>query len=148
MVEFEFNNPVDTADLTEFFARCGWEEVDAGVKLEWALASSEDWVVCREEGQLVGFGRSYRLNPLKRMVFDVVVDVRFRQGGLKERIIGLLSAGAGRMEDVTVFSAGWSSSPGRGAAGEREVGGPAEIPEAPTGAYLGKQAPFRDEGTE
>lgn len=142
MVEFEFNSRVDTVALVEFFARCGWEDLEAGVKLEWALASSEDWVICRADGELIGFGRSCRLDAVKRVVFDVLVDFRYRGGGLRDQIVALLSAGAGRLEEVSVFSqfdvfppVGIASSGDEGMVGPIPEG----IPEAPFGAYLGKK---------
>ena len=104
MVEFEFNRPVDVASLTAFFARCGWEDPAAHVKLEWALAASADWVVCRLDGELIGFGRTCRLDPMRRVVFDVVVDSRYKEGALRGEIVRLLSAYAGRLEEVSVFS--------------------------------------------
>ena len=61
MLELERNRPDRNRDLAEFFTRCGWQEPDAGVKLEWALAASEEWVVCKLNGELIGFGRSCRL---------------------------------------------------------------------------------------
>ena len=142
MVEFEFNSRVDTPSLVEFFARCGWEDLEAGLKLEWALASSEDWVLCRVDGELVGFGRSCRLDAVKRVVFDVLVDIRYRGGGLRDQIVALLSAGAGRLEEVSVFSQLDIFPPvGVAAPGGEEAFGPIPegIPEAPAGAYLGKK---------
>jgi hypothetical protein len=70
MFEVERNSPIEAGILSEFFARCGWDEPEAATKLEWALAASEEWVVCRLDGQLVGFGRSCRLGGIKPMVFD------------------------------------------------------------------------------
>jgi len=58
MLEFDRNAAVDASLLAEFFARCGWEDPEALVKLEWLLATSEEWITCRLGGQLVGFGRS------------------------------------------------------------------------------------------
>jgi hypothetical protein len=140
MVEFEFNRPVDTADLVEFFARCGWEEANAGVKLEWALAASEEWVLCRADGQLIGFGRSCRLGAAKRVMFDVVVDARYRDGILWAQIVHLLSANAGGLEEVSVFSevdGAWTSA---GALFDHEDVD--DIPDAPAGTYLGRRHVF------
>jgi RimJ/RimL family protein N-acetyltransferase len=116
MLELERNSPVETGALTEFFARCGWEQPEAAAKLEWALAASEEWVVCKLDGQLIGFGRSCRLDALQRVVFDVLVDPRFRESGLSGEIVRLLTENAGSLERVSVFSA----------------------PVAPPEAYLGK----------
>jgi hypothetical protein len=91
MIEFERNSPIETTVLSEFFARCGWEEPEAATKLEWALASSDEWIVCRLEGQLVGFGRACRLGGVERVVFDVLVDPRFRGTALGGAIVRLLT---------------------------------------------------------
>lgn len=139
MLELERNSPVETEALTEFFSRCGWQEADASSKLEWALAASEEWVVCRLDGQLVGFGRSCRLGPVKRVVFDVVVDPRLRDTGLKGAILRLLTENTGRLEEVSVFSQrqasllGFPAADGKASAAE---GGAATVPSEP---YLGKR---------
>jgi Acetyltransferase (GNAT) family len=104
MLELERNSPLQAAALTDFFARCGWQEPDAAAKLEWALAASEEWVVCRLDGEVVGFGRSCRLDPVKRVVFDVLVDTRFKDSGLKGEIVRLLTEHAGSLEEVSIFS--------------------------------------------
>lgn len=104
MLELERNSPIEAEALSEFFSRCGWREVDAASKLEWALAASDAWVVCRLDGQLVGFGRSCLLGPLDRVVFDVVVDPRLRASGLKGAIVHLLTEDTGGLEDVSIFS--------------------------------------------
>lgn len=147
MVEFEFNSHVDTISLVEFFARCGWNDLEAGVKLEWALAASEDWVLCRADGEVIGFGRSCRLDAFRRVVFDVLVDTRYRGVGLRDQIVALLSAGAGTLEEVSVFS---QSDPLPLLDGARVyAGGPDRpfvgIPAAPTGAYLGKRRVIPEE---
>ncbi len=141
MVEFEFNSRVDMVSLVEFFARCGWDELGADVKLEWALASSEDWVVCRADGELIGFGRSCRLDAFRRVVFDVLVDTRYREVGLSDQIVALLSASAGGLEEVSVFTQS-DPPPALSAipvASEDYRQGSVGIPEAPLGAYLGKR---------
>lgn len=123
MLELERNSPIEAIALSESFARCGWEESEAATKLEWALAASDEWVVCRLDGQLIGFGRVCRLDPVKRVVFDVLVDPRFKETGLGREIVRLLIENTGRVEDVAVFKAplaspgtylGWSrdSCPG------------------------------------
>jgi hypothetical protein len=104
MLEFEFNTPVETATLVEFFTRCGWTDSEAGAKLEWAMAASDQWVLCKLDGEVIGFGRSCRLGPLNRIVFDVLVDERFRGRGLRSEIVRLLSQDAGRFEKVSVYS--------------------------------------------
>jgi hypothetical protein len=147
MVEIEFNRPVDVAVLAEFFARCGWADPFAEAKLEWALAASEDWVVCRVDGELVGFGRSCRLGPVRRVVFDVVVDARYQEGALRGQIVSLLSLHAGRMEEVSVFSevypprSSWST-------GLEHVWDAVGIAEAPTDAYVGTKKTARSGGEE
>jgi hypothetical protein len=138
MLEVVRNSPIEAEALTEFFARCGWQERDAAAKLEWALAASEEWVVCKLDGQLVGFGRSCRLDPVKRVVFDVVVDPRFEETGLRGAIVRLLTENAGGLEEVSVFSdqqarlLGFPSALGSDA----ELG---QYPAASHRAYLGRQ---------
>jgi RimJ/RimL family protein N-acetyltransferase len=105
MFELERNSPIEAGTLSEFFARCGWEESEAATKLEWALAASDEWVVCRLDGQLIGFGRSCRLDAAKRVVFDVLVDPRFNETGLGLEIVRLLTEGADRLGDATVLKA-------------------------------------------
>jgi GNAT superfamily N-acetyltransferase len=104
MLEFEFDSQVDTASLVEFFARCGWAEDDAGAKVEWALAAADDWVTCRLDGELIGFGRSCSIGPVSRIVFDVVVDSRYRGRGLGAEIVRLLTQNAGRFQEVSVYA--------------------------------------------
>ncbi len=103
MIEFERNKPVDTQNLSEFFTRCGWSEPAGAVELEWAIAASDEWVVCRLEGELVGFARSCRLGPLDRVVFDALVDPRFVHSTLRAEMVALLAVGARRFERVIVF---------------------------------------------
>jgi hypothetical protein len=142
MLEFERNTPVETTALTEFFARCGWQEGEAGAKLEWALAASEEWVVCKLDGELIGFGRSCRLGPVKRVVFDVLVDSRFQSSGLKLEIVRLLSENAGILEEVSVFSQreayplGGSQAPSQVPSDDLRSAYP---PVAPPEAYLGRK---------
>jgi hypothetical protein len=138
MLEFEFNTPVDTAILVEFFARCGWKEDEAGAKLEWALAASDEWVLCKLDGEVIGFGRSCRLGPLKRVVFDVLVDSRFRGRGLRSEIVRLLSQSAGRFEEVAVFSER-DVFPLEFAATGKNASALENLPLASPGTYLGKR---------
>jgi hypothetical protein len=103
MIELERNKPVDTEDLSEFFSRCGWDEPAGATKLEWALAASHEWVVCRLEGELIGFARSCRLGAFDRVVFDAVVDPRFTYTTLRSQMVAVLAVTAGRFERVLVF---------------------------------------------
>lgn len=138
MLEFERNSSVDLAVLGDFFARCGWREADAEAKLEWVLAASLEWVVCKLDGDLIGFGRSCRLGPMNRVVFDVLVDSRFRASGLRHEIVRLLSENAGRLEEVSVFSE-QEAYPFAAAEPAEQDPEPGTVPLAPPGAYLGKQ---------
>jgi len=132
MLEFARNEPLDAEVLAGLFARCGWREDGAQVKLQWALAASEEWVVCKLDGELIGFGRSCRLGPVKRVMFDVVMDPRFDYPLLRGQIVRLLAQRAGRLEEVSVFRRT------RPRGGGRIDGGTAlRIPAAPLGAYLG-----------
>lgn len=137
MLEFERNSSVDVALLGEFFARCGWEEVDAEAKLGWVLAASEEWVVCKLDGDLIGFGRSCRLGPMNRVVFDVLVDTRFRASGLRHEIVRLLSEHAGRFEEVSVFSEQEARPLASSQALQDDLDS-GSLPKAPPGAYLGR----------
>lgn len=116
MLEVERNPPIEPGVLSEFFARCGWEDPEAAIKLGWVLAASEEWVVCRLDGELIGFGRCCRLDPVRRVVLGVLVDPRFMETGLGSAIERLLTEHAGSFADVALSSA----------------------PLAPPEAYLGK----------
>ena len=140
MLEFERNSPIDSAILAEFFARCGWQEIEARPKLEWALAASEEWVICRLDGELIGFGRSCRLGPVKRVVFDVLVDSRFQESGLRNEIVRLLSENAGSLEEIVVFMSRRGHSPDPTPAPDSGFHSE-RLPEAPPEAYLGKSHP-------
>jgi hypothetical protein len=137
MLEFEFNSHVEIAALVEFFARCGWRDDEAEAKVGWALAASDDWVVCKAEGELVAFGRSCSFGPLNRVVFDVTVDSRYRGRGLKAEIVRLLSVNTGMLEEVSVFA-------GSGMFGEEMVGSveasteSGEVPWASPNTYIGR----------
>jgi hypothetical protein len=91
MFEYQHNSSVDSTALAELFARSGWLESDPGRKLEWMVAGSEDWVTCTVDGELVGFGRTFRLDATRKVVFDVVVDERFEGLGLDDEIIRMLA---------------------------------------------------------
>lgn len=137
MLEIERNSPIESGALTEFFSRCGWAEPKAALMLEWALAASEEWVACRLDGELIGFGRSCRLDPVHRVVFDALVDPRFERTGLRGEIVRALSEHAGGLEVVSVIDR-HHVDPLRASSesdGERE---PGYFPSAPRGAYLGK----------
>jgi GNAT superfamily N-acetyltransferase len=139
MIELERNNPVDPGALSEFFARCGWEEPDATAKLEWALAASDEWIVCRLDGQMIGFGRSCRLSPVRRVVFDLVVDPRFKGTGLRAEIARLLTENAGGLEEVSVFAERWAAPLGYlPVAGDDAA--PGHPPVASPRVYLGKRS--------
>jgi hypothetical protein len=134
MFEYEINPPLDTSQLVQLFARAGWEDSDPASKLEWAVASSEEWVTCTVEGELVGFGRTFRLDAVQKVVFDVVVDERFEGYGVDEEIVQRLSQDLAGGQEVVIFRqddvegiAGWDWS--------QEVDYWA--PPAPPGAYLG-----------
>jgi hypothetical protein len=139
MLELERNSPIESGVLAEFFARCGWQEPDASAKLEWVLAASEEWVVCRLDGQLIGFGRSCRLDPAKRVVFDVLVDPRFRESGLRLEIVRLLTEHVGTFEDVSIFSQRQADPLGPSALQGSDLR-PWHAPVVPPGTYLGRRA--------
>lgn len=139
MIELERNKPVDAATLSEFFARCGWQEPEAVVKLEWALAASHEWVVCKLDGEMIGFGRACRLSPVRRVVFDLVVDPRFRGTGLRAEIARLLTESAGGFEDVSVFSESWTTPLGYLRAGHGDAG-TGTPPLVSSKVYLGKRS--------
>ena len=139
--------PSRPAVLGEFFARCGWQETDAAAKLEWALAASEEWVVCKLDGELIGFGRSCRLGPMKRVVFDVLVDPRFQRQRPEAR--DRASAVGERRRSrggVGVHRAG-SPSPRFSAGRERRYRS-GYLPKATPGTYLGRQRLLRRRGSE
>ena len=139
MLEFERNSSLETGALAEFFARCGWQEAEADAKLEWALVASEEWVICRLDGELIGFGRSCRLGPVKRVVFDVLVDPRFEHSGLRGEIVRLLAENAGSLEEVSVFTEQRVNTGGPQPSSEGGGLGSGYLPAAPPGAYLGRQ---------
>jgi len=137
MLEFERNSPIETGVLAEFFARCGWQESEAPAKIEWVLAGSEEWVTCKLDGELVGFGRSSRLGPVKRVVFDVLVDTRLEHSGLRREIVRLLVEHAGSLEEVSIFSERRASVGAPPLMPSDDFRGP-RIPQAPPDAYLGQ----------
>jgi hypothetical protein len=134
MFEFEHNPPIDAAALVELFARSGWEEAESRLKLEWAIAASHEWVTCTVEGELVAFGRSYELDALRKLVFDVVVDERYQGYGLADEIVLRLAANTPGMQEVALFK---REDVGTRAGTREGEGRRFSIPEAPAGAYLG-----------
>ncbi len=134
--EFEFNSPLAPSTLADLFARSGWDEVDAVLKLEWAMLASEDWVTCSLRGELVGFGRTYQLDAVRRLVFDVVVDGRYSEYGLEDEIVRRLAITAPSLQEVAVFKRQAELVAEADSRLALIVGGRA-ITDAPQGAYLG-----------
>jgi hypothetical protein len=143
MLEFERNAPIDTEVLADLFSRCGWEEEGANVKLEWVLAASTEWVVCKLDGELIGFGRSCRLGPIKRVVFDVLVDPRYNHTLLRGQIVQLLAQNVGGLEEVSVFTGRRPGAPAQAAPSMAEpvttYTGGFYVPPASPDAYLGPE---------
>lgn len=133
MFDFEYNADLDPAALAEFFGRVGWEEKEAAPKVEWAIAASDDWVSCLLEGEIVGFGRTFRLDPQRKIMFDVVVDERFRALGLAEEIMRRLAEAVPTAE-FQVFR----REPGDGSERRSWAEARYEAPEAPPDAYTGR----------
>jgi hypothetical protein len=138
MLQLERNRPIDTEVLGEFFTRCGWNAPAGTTVLEWAMAAADEWVACTLDGQLVGFARACRLGPSHRVVFDALVDPRFRDTGLRSVIVRLLAATAGDLERVSVFGEKReeTSTVPYVAMGHY---GPLYIPTAEANAYLGRR---------
>jgi len=136
MFEVKKNDSLDAAQLAELFARCGWQEEDAERKLEWTLAASEEWVVCRFQGELIGFGRSCKLGPLRRVLFDVVVDPRFNGAVVKAEILRSLTQELSSFEEVSVFT-GPLPQPARIIPDFERIEPRIRVPSAPSDAYLG-----------
>lgn len=141
MFEVERNSPIETEVLAQFFTRCGWREAGAGAKLEWALATSEEWVSCRLDGEMIGFGRSCRLDVVHRVVFDALVDPRFKNTGLRAEIVRLLTENVGLLEVVSVYDERHVNPLASAAARDETEAG--YFPVAPPGAYLGRQSAMR-----
>ena len=137
MLQLERNRPLDPGVLGEFFTRCGWRDSTTSNTLEWAMAAADEWVACKLDGELVGFARSCRLGPSQRVVFDALVDPRFRDTGLRFLIVRLLAATAGDLERVSVFEEKRENASGALPAAAHDFG-PLYIPHAPPNAYLGK----------
>lgn len=133
MLEFEHNADLDASALADFFVRAGWEEKEPASKVEWAIAASDDWISCRLEGEIVGFGRTFRLDPDRKIMFDVVVDERFRALGLAEEIMRRLAEVVPAAE-FQVFRRG----PGGGEGLRSWLEARYEAPEAPPGTYTGR----------
>jgi hypothetical protein len=135
MFQYQHNLPVDATALAQLFERVGWYETDPGSKLEWVVASSEEWVTCTIDGELVGFGRTFRLDAAHKLVFDVVVDARFEGLGVDDEIIRMLAGDETEGGSVMIFRPDedeWGTAGGLG---------PDRldywVPEAPPGTYLG-----------
>lgn len=103
MLEFEQNEELDPTTLADFFVRLGWKEPEGARRIEWVIEASDDWVVCRLEGEMVGFGRTFRLDPQRKIMFDVLVDERFRALGLVEEIMRRLTQGVSTLTEFQVF---------------------------------------------
>ena len=116
MLEVERNPPVEPGLLSEFLGRCGWEDPEAAAKLWWVLVASEHWVVCRLDGEMIGFGRSARSRETRQAVLSVMVDPRFDETSLKGALAYLLVERAAQLVWVPRHAA----------------------PDAPPDAYLGK----------
>lgn len=134
MFEFARNEPVEASALADLFGRIGWREEQPAVKLEWAMRASEDWVTCRVEGELVGFGRTYRLDAVHKLVFDVVVDERFAEYGVADEIVRRLALGGDDLQEVAIYR--HEDVLGTGMISVRRSLR-VDAPEAPPGAYLG-----------
>jgi hypothetical protein len=129
MFEYTQDAAIDVDVLAGLFQRVGWSDADSSCKLEWAMAASERWITCEVEGELIGFGRLYKVDSLVKLVFDVVVDERFQDFGVDAEIVRMLAAGeVTGMHELQVFR-----TPVVGAAGVEGY----DVPEAPPGTYLG-----------
>lgn len=116
MLEVERNPIIEPSVFTEFLARCGWEDPEAAAKLDWVLAASEYWVVCKVDGEMIGFGRTASARDYPGAFASVLVDPRFTETGLRGAIAYLLAEHAASLSFTS----------------------PAWLPAAPPGAYLGK----------
>jgi hypothetical protein len=116
MLEVERNAPIEPAVLAEFLARCGWEDSQAAAKLTWVLRGSVEWVACRLNGQLIGFGRSTRSRRVGQAVLSVLVDPRFGDTPLSDALVRMLTELSAGPLVTAAFS----------------------LPHAPPDAYLGK----------
>lgn len=116
MLEVERNTPIEPVVLAEFLSRCGWEDTQAAAKLSWVLRGSVEWVACRLDGELIGFGRSIRSREEGQTVLSVLVDPRFRETSLTAAMVHLLTERAAGPLIQAAYS----------------------LPHAPPDAYLGK----------
>jgi hypothetical protein len=132
MFNFAQHEPLDSAELADFFARWGWSAPQATLAVEWAIAAAEDWVTCTVDGELVGFGRTCLLDGYHRLAFDLVVDERFRGFGVDLEILRRL-AGSVQGGELTVFRTLPSPEASTGHPSAAAFG----VPDAPPGAYLG-----------
>ena len=117
MLKVERNSHVEPTMFAEFLARCGWEDPEAAAKLGWLLAGSEDWVVCKVDGEMIGFGRTTPTHGPPGSSVSVLVDPRFSETGLQGAITYLLAE----------RTASLAFAP------------PRSLPVAPPSAYLGKR---------
>ena len=140
MLEFELNVPVDTGLSEALFSRAGWRESEPTAKLGWVLAASDEWVTCKIDGQLIGFGRSCRFGPARRVLFDVIVDEPYQGRGVEREIVRILVVNTRGLEEVSIFSEHQAYPLALQTPESMEEGfGPRWIPLAPAGAYLGRQ---------
>ena len=116
MLEVERNSPIEPRLLGEFLARCGWDDPEGAAKLGWVLAASEHWVVCRLDGEMIGFGRTARSLQARQAVVSVMVDPRYDETGLKRALAYMLLERTAEQMAVP----------------------PGMVPLAPPGAYLGR----------
>jgi len=116
MLEVERNPNIEPSVFTEFLARCGWEDPEAAAKLGWLLAASEHWIVCKVDGEMIGFGRTTPVHEPPGASMSVLVDPRFGDTGLRGAIAYLLVE---RRESLALVP-------------------PTSLPAAAPGAYLGK----------
>jgi hypothetical protein len=132
MFSFAQHEPLDPAELADFFTRSGWSAPQATLAAEWAIAAAEDWVTCTVDGELVGFGRTCLLDGYHRLAFDLVVDECFRGFGVDLEILRRL-AGSAEGGELTVFR----SSPYSQVSAGHSSAAAYHVPDAPPGAYLG-----------
>jgi GNAT superfamily N-acetyltransferase len=116
MFEVEHNPRLEPTHLAEFLDRCGWEDPQAATKLGWLLAAPGEWVVCRLDGEMIGFGRSTGSSRFRQGVVSVLVDPRYQNAGLGAAMLRLLA---------------------RSPVASLALSRPA-IPSAPADAYLGR----------
>ena len=87
------------------------------------------------EGELVGYGRTFRLDPVHKVVFDVVVDERFEGYGVDDEIVRRLSEDMSGAQETVVFRQDDVDSIAVSAFGD--AAWDYWAPAAPPGTYLG-----------